>query len=89
MTNQLEALKPIGWLSAGGIFTEDEKLRDHWLEWGGTAIPVYTFPARDPLNDDAITEILNEHGLDNVEQAGCHIDIVKLIRDVELAHGIE
>ena len=41
------------------------------------------------LNDDEVTQILLEHGLDNVEKAGRYIDIVALIRDVESAHGIE
>jgi hypothetical protein len=41
-----------------------------------------------PLSDDEITEILVKHGLDNVEMAGNHIDVVLLMRDVERAHGI-
>lgn len=44
-------------------------------------------PAR-PLSDDEINAILVKHGLDNVEMAGNHIDVVLLMRDVERAHEI-
>lgn len=51
--------------------------------------PLYTHPATwQSLSDDEITEILVKHGLDNVEMAGNHIDVVLLMRDVERAHGI-
>ena len=42
-----------------------------------------------PLSDDAVNAILVKHGLDNVEMAGNHIDVVLLMRDVEQAHGIK
>jgi hypothetical protein len=47
----------------------------------------HTHPAQ-PLSDDAVNAILVKHGLDNVELAGNHIDVVLLMRDVEHAHGI-
>lgn len=46
-----------------------------------------THPAQ-PLSDDEVNAILVKHGLDNVEMAGNHIDVVLLMRDVERAHGI-
>ena len=73
--------QPVAWTDLEGNFTvsPNEKF---WYPF-----PLYTHPNQ-PLDDEAISEILNLHGFDNVEQAGCHIDVVKLIRDVEQAHGI-
>lgn len=76
--------EPVAWMDkdTGGI-TSKKEVADKF----GIDIPLYTHPAK-PLSDDAVNAILVKHGLDNVEMAGNHIDVVLLMRDVERAHGI-
>jgi hypothetical protein len=60
-----------------------------WMEQKLTSEDMEKLPkVVKPLNDDEISKILDAHGFDEVQIAGEYIDIVKLIRDVEKAHGI-
>jgi hypothetical protein len=38
------AQEPVGWLSAGHIFTENVEQANHWVECGGLATKLYTHP---------------------------------------------